>query len=58
MTRSESVAMVVEGQLDDLPRDTPFGHESPTASTNPELRRLQMLRPHESFRKLLDRRRK
>ena len=58
MTRSESVAMVVEGSLDDLARYTPSGRGSPAASTDSGLRRLSMPRSFESPRKLLEGRRK
>lgn len=58
MTRSESVALVVEESLDDFPWRAPFDHSSPAASTNPELPRSPMSRSHESSRKLLDRKRK
>ena len=57
MTRSESVALVVEGSLEKPPRCASSGHESPASSTNPELSRLPSPRSHESSRKLLDRRR-
>ena len=58
MTRTESVAMVVEGPLEDLPRRAPFGHAPTAASTDPGLSRLPMPHSRESSRKLLDRRRK
>ena len=64
MTRSESVAIVVEEPLDDLARYTPSGRGSPAASgppaasTDSGLRRLPMPRSFESPRKLLEGRRK
>lgn len=57
-TRTETVAMVVEGSIEDLPRRAPFDHAPRPASTNPGLPRSPMLRPRESSRKLPDRRRK
>ena len=58
MTRTESVAMVVEGPLEDLPRRAPFGHATTPVSTNRGLYRLSMTPSRDSSSKLLDRRRK
>jgi len=55
-TRSESIAMVVEGPLEDLSRRAPFSHEPPAATASLGLSRLPMSRSHESSRKLLGRR--
>ena len=58
MTRSESVAIVVEGPLDDFPRGFPSNHKSPPAPTDSRLSRLPMPLSLEPSRKLLERKRK
>ena len=58
ITRSESVAVVVEGSLEDVARGTSFHHESTAAPSSPGLFRLLSPRSLEPSRKPLDRRRK
>ena len=58
ITRSESVAVVVEGSLEDLARGTSFHHGSTAAPSSPGLSRLPSRRSLEPSRKLLDRKRK